>query len=110
MVSDNLIELQQAMAQFVAERDWKRYHKPKDLAVALNVEAGELLENFLWRSSDDECLKEDAWKKGLADEMADLLLYLVALAEATGIDLSSAAWQKLKMNCERFPVGAKPPF
>ena len=105
---NSILELQQAMADFVAERDWQAFHTPKDLALALNVEAGELLENFLWRSSDDEYLKDDEWRKGLEEEMADVLLYLLALANATGSDLVQAANDKLELNRRRFPVGAQP--
>ncbi len=105
MASDRLRELQMEMVTFVARRNWQSYHKPKDIAMALSVEAGELLERFLWRSTDGEYLKEEEWRKELEGEMADVLLYLVALANALDMDLSQLAWAKLRQNEERFPVG-----
>ncbi len=102
--TDSLRRLQDAMADFVTARDWQEYHKPKDIAMALGVEAGELQERFLWRPSNGDYLKDETWRNELADEMADVLLYLVALAEATDIDLARATWAKLERNEERFPV------
>lgn len=91
--------IQKKLRQFAKERDWEQYHSPKNLACALAVEASELLEIFQWLSDKD---KFD--KKELEEEAADILLYLLRLADMTGIDLEKAALNKLSKNAKKYPV------
>jgi NTP pyrophosphatase (non-canonical NTP hydrolase) len=98
--------LSQALAAFAAERDWDQYHSPKNLAMALTGEVGELSEIFQW-------LTEDASKSvatnpdtatAVREELADVTLYLVRLASVLGVDLNEAVTQKLQKNAAKYPV------
>lgn len=103
---DTLTELRELTRAFAAERDWAQFHTPKNLAMALSVEVAELVEHFQWlrTGSVDEL---DARKlEGVRHELADVLLYLVQLADATGVDLRAAALEKLRLNAEKYPAAA----
>ncbi len=103
---DSLDDLARDLAQFAAERHWQPYHAPKNLASALIVEAGELLEHFQWLTEAQSAALPAAQQAEVADEIADVLLYLVQLATVLGIDPVAAARAKLARNAERFPVAA----
>lgn len=94
---DNLTELQNKVAEFRDERDWKKYHNPKDLCLSISLEAAELLELFQWR--DDGYQKER-----LEEEMADVMIYLLSLADVADIDLGDAVLRKLDKNKKKYPV------
>lgn len=102
--ADTLAELRELTRAFAAERDWGQFHTPKNLAMALSVEVAELMEHFQWlRTGSPEEL--DARKlEGIRHEMADVLLYLVQLADKTGVDLRAAALEKLRLNAEKYPA------
>ncbi|MFA7504204.1 MAG: nucleotide pyrophosphohydrolase [Burkholderiaceae bacterium] len=101
---DSLHDLAAQLDRFASERDWQQFHSPKNLASALIVEAGELLEHFQWlteaQSRDLSPEKLDAARS----EVADVLLYLVQLSNALGIDPVKAAQDKLAANALRYPV------
>ena len=103
-------ELRQAVASFVAERSWQRFHTPKNLAMSIAIEAAELMELFQWHpSEDDPNLSGNSETRGeVADELADVLIYCLALANRAGIDLSTAIRAKLSQNADRYPVGFEP--
>jgi dCTP diphosphatase len=98
--------LKAAMGQFVAEREWERFHSPKNLSMGLSVEAAELMEHFLWIGNEESRQAgSDRAKLGeIADEMADVACYLLALANTLGIDLSEAIFAKLMKNSQKYPV------
>ena len=101
---DTLQDLRMRLREFARERDWEQFHSPKNLAAALIVEAGELLEHFQWlteRQSEELTPKTRA---RVAEELADVLLYLVRLADRVDIDLAQAAAQKLQRNAEKYPA------
>lgn len=102
--SDALSSLRKALRRFASERDWDQYHSPKNLAAALCVEAAELLEHFQW-STDDESksLPADQLAR-VREEMADVLLYLVRLADKLDVDLLEAANNKIVLNGQKYPV------
>jgi len=101
---DTLIELRELTRTFAAERDWQQFHTPKNLAMALSVEVAELVEHFQWlRTGSPEELDERK-REGIRHELADVLLYLVQLADATGVDLRAAALEKLRLNGEKYPA------
>ncbi|NLD70266.1 MAG: nucleotide pyrophosphohydrolase [Limnobacter sp.] len=103
-MTDSLRELSEQLEHFARERDWQQFHSPKNLASALIVEAGELLEHFQWLT---EAESHDLPPQKLAEvreEVADVLLYLVQFASATGIDPVEAARDKLVANARRYPV------
>lgn len=89
------------LVEFNTARDWAQFHNPKDLATALTVEAGELLELFLWRRPDPS---DQPARTRLEEECADILICLVNLANAAGIDLMAAAERKLAQNAAKYPV------
>lgn len=98
--------LRQAMARFVAERDWEKFHSPKNLAMALAAEAAELMEHFLWIDNDaSRALVRDPAQRGpIADEIADVAGVIFALCNALGLDLSDAINDKMARNVRKYPV------
>lgn len=103
---DRLDQLQQRLRDFAAERDWQPFHSPKNLASALIVEAGELLEHFQWLTEEQSraLAQPGPAKDAVAAEMADVLLYLVQLASALEVDLLDAAARKMVVNAAKYPV------
>jgi NTP pyrophosphatase (non-canonical NTP hydrolase) len=99
-----LDELARKLRAFAAERDWEPYHTPKNLAAALIVEAAELLEHFQWLGGEESGQLTPERRDQVALEMADVLLYLVRLADRLGVDLLDAASRKLALNALKYPV------
>ncbi len=98
-------ELKTKAAAFAQEREWEQFHTPKNLAMALAGEAGELLEIFQWLDPDASFLTGDQKAKSRAkEEIADILIYLVRLSDRLDIDPLAAAEEKLKANAEKYPV------
>lgn len=93
--------LQQELRQFAAERDWEQFHTPKNLAIALSVEASELLEVFQWLD-DAPLTSEQAGQ--VRQEIADVQIYLARLADVLAIDIPSAVADKLKINRSKYPA------
>lgn len=94
-----LTELRDELRRFAAERDWERFHSPKNLAMALTAEAAELVEHFQWRSqARPEAMDE------IGQELADVLIYLVRLADRLDVDLVAAVERKMAINAGRFPL------
>jgi NTP pyrophosphatase (non-canonical NTP hydrolase) len=100
----DLDELAEKLRTFAAERDWEPYHTPKNLAAALIVEAAELLEHFQWLGSEESARLAPEQREQVALEMADVLLYLVRMADRLGVDLLGAATRKLAINAQKYPV------
>jgi NTP pyrophosphatase (non-canonical NTP hydrolase) len=101
---DSLSYLRHQLAAFAAERDWQQFHAPKNLASALIVEAGELLEHFQWMTEEQSRSLQPEQKQAVAAEIADVLLYLVQLSDALGIDPVAAAQDKILVNAQKYPV------
>jgi NTP pyrophosphatase (non-canonical NTP hydrolase) len=101
---DSLDDLREKLAQFAAERDWARFHNPKNLAMALAGEVGELIEHFQWLTFEEAQNLPAHTREEVALEAADVLLYLVRLCDRAGIDLAAAAYRKLEMNAQRYPA------
>ncbi|MCO5118236.1 MAG: nucleotide pyrophosphohydrolase [Burkholderiaceae bacterium] len=102
---DSLHELAEQLDRFASERDWQQFHSPKNLASALIVEAGELLEHFQWLTEAQSRDLSPDKLEAVRLEVADVLLYLIQLSNALGIDPVSAARDKLATNAVRYPVG-----
>ena len=102
--ADVLRELRDALRAFAAERDWDQFHSPKNLAIALSVEAGELLERFQWLTEQESQRLSPADRVRVEQELADVLLYLIRLADKLDVDLAVAAREKMKINAEKYPV------
>ena len=97
-------DLTERLAQFAKERDWEQFHSPKNLAMALIVEAGELVELLQWLSEDESRALSDAQRQAVSEEAADVLLYLLRLCDQLGIDLEQAAWAKIAKNAAKYPA------
>jgi NTP pyrophosphatase (non-canonical NTP hydrolase) len=103
-MTDSLHELRGALRLFAAERDWDQFHSPRNLATALAVEAAELLEPFQWLGEDAGRELPPATLAAVQEEMADVLLYLVRLADKLDVDLIEAARTKMARNATKYPV------
>ena len=101
-----LAELLEIIREFVKERNWDQYNLPLNLAVSMSIEAGELLELFQWKTHEDveEALKDDQFREELSSEIADVLVYLLRVADTTGIDPTKAVVEKMKRNREKYPL------
>ena len=104
LAADALTELRDAMRRFAAERAWERFHTPKNLAMALSGEAGELIEHFQWLTAEESASLPAPVREEVALEMADVLLYLVRLGDVLDIDLAEAARRKIAINAGRYPA------
>jgi len=100
----SLHDLRDALRRFAAERDWDPFHTPKNLAMALSVEASELLEHFQWLTPEASKALDATTHAAVREEMADVLLYLVRLADRLDVDLLAAARDKMKLNANKYPV------
>jgi len=103
-MADNLQALVGALRNFARERDWDQFHAPKNLAAALSVEAAELLEHFQWMSEEQSRRLSDEKKREVAQELADVFLYLLQLSDKLEVDLYEAAWSKLEANAAKYPI------
>ncbi len=102
---DSLKFLRELVAKFRDERNWLMYHNPKDLAISIMIEAAELLELFQWRSEEEvkELVTSKVFIEKIQREMADILIYLLSLADVLNIDLGKAVIRKLKENSAKYP-------
>lgn len=91
-------EIIQALLKFRNERDWEQFHNPKDLALAINVEAGELLELFLWKSASEANVEK------IREELADIFAFAFMLAEKYNFDVKEIVLEKIIRNAEKYPV------
>ena len=97
-------ELRQLMAQFVAERDWDKFHSPKNLAMALTIEASELMEHFQWLTTEQSKEIDSSVKHEVGEELADVVCYAMSLANSLNIDVAAAVFQKMKKNRLKYPA------
>ena len=103
-MSEELAALRDALRKFAVERDWDQFHSPKNLASALAVEAAELLEPFQWLTEEQSKNLTPAQLAAVREEMADVLLYLIRLADKLDVDLVQSAQQKIEINARKYPV------
>lgn len=103
-MSGSFKQLQDAMQRFTEERDWDQFHSPKNLAMALTVEASELQECFQWLTEAQSKELDDMQMSAVRDEIADVQLYLVHLAAKLNVDIEEACWAKMEKNAEKYPV------
>ena len=103
-MTDPLRDLRDELRAFAAERDWDQFHSPRNLATALAVEAAELLEPFQWLTEEQSRALPPETRAAVEEELADVLLYLVRLADKLDVDLAAAARAKITKNAEKYPV------
>jgi NTP pyrophosphatase (non-canonical NTP hydrolase) len=103
-MSDSLVELRKRIDQFVTDRDWAQFHTPKNLAMAMIVEAAELVEQFQWNTPEESQQLTPEKREAVSHELADTFVYLLRLAEVLEIDLIAAANAKIDLNAKKYPV------
>lgn len=101
---NDLDDIKEKLRQFAQARDWDQFHSPKNLSMALAGEAGELLELFQWLTEEQSKNLTQEQKKAVEEEMADVFLYLLRLADRLGVDLLEAAKNKIIINEQKYPV------
>jgi NTP pyrophosphatase (non-canonical NTP hydrolase) len=98
-------ELERRLAAFTAARDWERFHSPKNLAMALGVEAAELVEIFQWSTeAESRAIMQTGQAEHVGQELADIAMYLVRIASVLGVDLNDAIAKKLALNAQKYPA------
>ena len=97
-------ELQLVIRQFAVDRDWEQFHSPKNLAMALSAEAGELLEQFQWLTEEDSLNLGSKKLEEVRQEMADVFIYLLRIADQLDVDLLQAARDKIEINNAKYPA------
>lgn len=106
MEHDDFLEgLRERLEGFAEARGWKKYHAPKNLSMALIVEAAELVEHFQWLTPEESWQLEPEKKSEVSYELADILIYLVRLADILEIDLTEAVFTKIALNEQKYPAG-----
>ncbi|MEO8343853.1 MAG: nucleotide pyrophosphohydrolase [Gallionella sp.] len=100
----DLLMLRNKLRAFAATRDWDQFHSPKNLSMALMVEVAELMEHFQWLTEAQSLAVTAENKHAVSEELADILLYLVRLADKLGVDLQQAALDKLEKNAVKYPA------
>ncbi len=103
-MTDSIQQLTQEIIAFRDARDWRQFHAPKEMAVAIAAEAGELLQHFVWQSNEQSQSRIQNQRDDIADEIADVSMLLFELANDLGIDLARAIRKKLARNEQRYPV------
>ena len=98
---DEIKKLQEALSLFAKERDWEQFHTPKNIAIALSIEASELLELFQWSTAEESFHPPQT---ELKEELSDVFLYLLRLAAILEVDILKSSWQKIEKNREKYPV------
>jgi len=104
MTTVSIQEIIEALRLFAAERDWDQFHSPKNLSIALSVEAGELLEHFQWMTEEESRSLSAKELQEVSDEMADVFLFLVRLADKLDVDLLTASRLKMELNAKKYPI------
>ncbi len=106
MTETNLEKLKEFYRKFTKEREWDKYHTPKNLAMAVSIEASELQEHFLWKTEDEikELLNNSEKKEKIKDELADVFAFLLRLSDVLDVDLIKAFYDKMEKNKKKYPI------
>lgn len=100
----NLAELSLKVREFADERDWRQYHNPKNLVMAMSVEMAELVEHYQWLTPDQAAHLDVDEHSPIAQEMADVMLYMLRLADELGVDMEEAILHKMQLNAKKYPA------
>jgi NTP pyrophosphatase (non-canonical NTP hydrolase) len=104
-VMSNLNDIKKEIVEFIKERNWEQFYTPKNLAIAIGAEAGELLECFQWKTDEDiKTMIETKEVENMSDEIADIVIYSISLCNSMNIDLDRAILEKIKKNGIKYPV------
>ncbi|MCR6692039.1 MAG: nucleotide pyrophosphohydrolase [archaeon YNP-LCB-003-016] len=99
-------QLEEKVWRFIEERNWGKYHKPKDIAESICIEAAELLELFQWRSHEEveKLMNREDYKDRVREELADIIIYILSFAKVADIDLSKSIIEKIEKNAKKYPT------
>src|SRR5687768_3546055 len=102
----NVATLRREIADFIRERDWEQFHDPKNLSIAIATEAAELMEHFRWVKNDAsrDLLNDASTRAAVAEELADVMAFVLSFANSTGIDLTTALRAKMTKNANKYPA------
>ncbi|MBU1044459.1 MAG: nucleotide pyrophosphohydrolase [Candidatus Omnitrophica bacterium] len=100
---DDIRKLTDLIIQFRDQRDWKQFHKPKDLAISLMLEAGEVAEHFQWKNDDEIESYVKSHRKDIGEELADVLYWVLLMSHDFDIDIAQALREKMKLNAKKYP-------
>lgn len=105
-MSDSILDITRRLTQFRDDRDWRRFHNLKDLIQSVGIEAGELMELTQWKTTEEveDAITDQAFRARLAEELSDVFLYLLLIAERSGLDVIEEAHRKIDRNAEKYPV------
>lgn len=103
-MSEFISDVRERLRRFAADRDWDQFHSPKNLAIALSVEAAELLEHFQWISEQQSAALPARTLSSVGEELADILIYLIRLADKLDVDLVQATHAKIELNEKKYPA------
>ena len=103
-MSDSIQHITKTIGVFRDERDWKQFHTPKDLAAAISIEAGELLEQFLWKTNEEALERVESHREKIEEEIADIGIFLFELAGNLDMDLGEVMLKKIQKNAIKYPV------
>lgn len=106
MKNRELTQLQHELVEFASARDWDKFHSPKNLSMAMSVEAGELVEIFQWLTDEESRFLTDKQQTRAEEEIADVFLYLLRIADKLNVDLIQVASKKIAINEQKYPVNA----
>ena len=101
----NLNNIKEKLRKFSKDREWDKFHTPKNLSMALSVEASELVEIFQWLTEKQSKSLSDKQIQATKEELADILIYLIRMADKLNIDLEEAVKEKIKLNAKKYPIG-----
>lgn len=104
MSMDDISTITEKIRAFRDVRDWAQFHNPKDMAMAISLEAGELMEHFLWRTPAEVEARVESHREEISDEIADVAVYLFELSDNLGIDLLQAMENKMQKNAAKYPA------
>jgi NTP pyrophosphatase (non-canonical NTP hydrolase) len=105
--TETVASLKRLMAAFVSERQWQKFHSPRNLAASISIEAAELLEHFQWLTAEEaqrKSMEDRDFRREVGEEMADVLLYVLSLANALGMDMATTVHEKMKKNRVKYPA------
>jgi len=105
-MSDSILALTQRLTQFRDDRDWRKFHNLKDLIQCVGIEAGELMELTQWKTTDqvEDAAGDPEFRRRLGEELSDVFLYVLLVAERAGLDLADEAHRKIDLNDQKYPV------
>lgn len=101
---NDITNITEKIRAFRDARDWAQFHNPKDMAMAISLEAGELMEHFLWKTPSEVEARIESHREEISDEIADVAVYLFELADNLGIDLLQAMENKMQKNADKYPA------